>query len=255
MDFFDSMKNSLKQFLIGIVAFFSLVLYAYTFNWQTRDIVKQWLYDISHQNWDMYNEKDMYEFLNGMLTKANYSSLDEEYLEYTNSNSSPFNEMLKNGEFRIIKRSHLYQKIAYHHRVKDFMCKDKYYKELILGKRDSILWLIDPNVVLKTIELMDAIEALGHNPKAFEIRNGHRHPLYNKQVGGASQSRHIKGEAVDISVGDIDQNGKKEQTDKQIILDLLEEEIIKDQGGIGKYPGTMSVHYDVRGYKARWDSF
>jgi len=40
---------------------------------------------------------------------------------------------------------------------------------------------------------------------------------------------------------------------KKIILDILENKVIGDQGGIGRYPGTMSVHFDVRGFKARWD--
>jgi hypothetical protein len=39
------------------------------------------------------------------------------------------------------------------------------------------------------------------------------------------------------------------------VLDLLEKEIIKSSGGIGRYPGTRAVHFDVRGYKARWDSY
>ena len=63
----------------------------------------------------------------------------------------------------------------------------------------------------------------------------------------------IVGEALDLRINDINDDGRRTQADKQIVLDLLEQHIIKDKGGIGKYPGTMSVHFDVRGYKARWD--
>jgi uncharacterized protein YcbK (DUF882 family) len=38
-------------------------------------------------------------------------------------------------------------------------------------------------------------------------------------------------------------------------LDLLENEIIKNDGGIGLYPGTDRVHYDIRGTRARWNSY
>jgi len=35
----------------------------------------------------------------------------------------------------------------------------------------------------------------------------------------------------------------------------LEKKVIKNEDGLGLYPGTQSVHYDVRGVRARWDSF
>lgn len=248
-------RTKSKQFLISIIAFISLIVYAYQFNWKTRDKIDEWIYDLRNQNHEIKNEKDLLEFITVSFNTIPYKNLNNEYLNYTTSNTQPFNQMLANSTYRIVKKQHLNQKIAFQLRVKNFMCKDKYYKELVLGQRDSIYWLIDETLLEKTIDLMHALKENGHNHKAFKLRNGHRHPLYNKMVGGASQSRHILGQAVDITVGDINNNGKIEQVDKQIILDLLENNIIKDQGGIGKYPGTMSVHYDTRGYKARWDSY
>lgn len=38
-------------------------------------------------------------------------------------------------------------------------------------------------------------------------------------------------------------------------MDLLETKIIKNTGGIGKYVETMSIHFDVRGWRARWNSY
>lgn len=43
--------------------------------------------------------------------------------------------------------------------------------------------------------------------------------------------------------------------DKQIVLDFLDKEIIGNKGGIGLYPGTKAVHFDVRGHRARWNSY
>jgi len=83
----------------------------------------------------------------------------------------------------------------------------------------------------------------------YEIKGEH---LFQKVVG---DFRLKEGEAVDIKIGDINQDGFANQEDKTIVLDLLEKQIIKNTGGIGRYPGTLSVHYDVRGYRARWDSY
>jgi uncharacterized protein YcbK (DUF882 family) len=58
---------------------------------------------------------------------------------------------------------------------------------------------------------------------------------------------------VDIEIGDVDKNGKINKADKKIVLDLLENQIIGNQGGVGRYPWSQTVHFDVRGWYARWD--
>ena len=35
---------------------------------------------------------------------------------------------------------------------------------------------------------------------------------------------------------------------------LIENYIIKDEGGLGLYPKSDVVHFDTRGHRARWDS-
>ncbi len=95
----------------------------------------------------------------------------------------------------------------------------------------------------------------GFNETGFVVLSGFRSPAHNEAVGGASQSRHLLGQAIDIYIYDINNDGRSTQEDKSIVLDILEKEIIKDKGGIGKYPGTMNVHFDTRGYRARWDSY
>ena len=61
----------------------------------------------------------------------------------------------------------------------------------------------------------------------FWIHYGHRHPHLNEAVGGASKSRHIVGEAVDMVIGDINKDGLYTDEDKQIVIDLCEQKIIK----------------------------
>jgi uncharacterized protein YcbK (DUF882 family) len=64
----------------------------------------------------------------------------------------------------------------------------------------------------------------------------------------------LYGRAADLVIKDINNDGKKNQEDKTIALEILEK-IVGDKGGMGLYPGTMTIHIDCRGYKARWDSY
>lgn len=76
------------------------------------------------------------------------------------------------------------------------------------------------------------------------VNSGYRTPTYNKEVGGAKNSQHLKAKAGDITA--------KSYTPKQ--LAAVVERLIKakrmKQGGIGLYPGFL--HYDTRGTRARW---
>lgn len=103
--------------------------------------------------------------------------------------------------------------------------------------------------------LQDALTKKGWDRNGFMIASGHRTPSYNEIVKGARKSQHIKGKAVDISIGDINNDGDKNAEDKKIVLDLLDKHIIKNSGGLGLYPGTQAVHFDVRGRRARWNSY
>jgi uncharacterized protein YcbK (DUF882 family) len=87
------------------------------------------------------------------------------------------------------------------------------------------------------------------------VRNGYRHHAHNFASGGAKASRHRMGDAIDLVVGDVNGDGSEDEDDKSIILTLLDRHIIRNEGGVGRYPGTQSVHMDVRGHRARWDSY
>jgi len=69
-------------------------------------------------------------------------------------------------------------------------------------------------------------------------------PDWNRQVGGVSDSQHVKGKASDIVI-----SGLSSTQVVKIIEDLIASGKIK-QGGVGLYPNF--VHYDIRGTKARW---
>lgn len=76
------------------------------------------------------------------------------------------------------------------------------------------------------------------------INSGYRTPAHNANVGGKSNSAHLRAMAADIKA-----LGLSPRTVKATIERLISEGRML-QGGIGLY--SSFVHYDIRGYKARW---
>jgi len=235
-----------------LLLIFALLLWF--FNWHFRDKILQIQHDLTHDTSEVYSKEKIQNILES-FEKINYADLDEPYLSYTKSDESKYKKLLQNLTYYKIKRTDLNKIIVGDFRLKEFICKDAFYKNCVLNRRSEIYVPFNEKIFFKTLLLLEELEKLGFNKYGFTLVNGHRHPTYNEQVGGASLSRHIKGEAVDITIDDINNDGWADKTDKDIVLDLLETTIIKDEGGIGLYPGTDNVHYDVRGYRARWNSY
>lgn len=245
-----STKNNLKTAALLLVL---LVIFLKT-NWRAQDRIHEIWYDLRNHNEPIYSKQEITNTL-ATLETMTYSELDGEYLEYTKSANPKYKPLLKDLTYYKVKRDDLYKRVVGPFRLKQFMCRDDYYTDCILGKEAFVPCPINPKLFYKTLELLDELNKKGYNEDGFVIVNGHRHPAYNEKIGGAKLSRHIKGEAVDISIYDIDGDSYTDKKDKQIVLDILDKTVIKDQGGIGLYPGTDNVHYDVRGFKARWNSF
>lgn len=77
------------------------------------------------------------------------------------------------------------------------------------------------------------------------IVSGYRTPEHNRTCGGAKHSQHLTASAADIRCS------LSPDELRQVILDLIESGEIM-QGGVGIYD-DWTVHYDIRGTKARWD--
>ena len=244
----------MKQWMISLVLIVILFLIALKINWQVKDKVLELLFDFQNENLEVTDKAKIDKVLSEFQA-SDFQSLDAEYLDFTKSNGPTYKKLIQNLTYYKIQQADLNKKIVGHFRLKKFICKDDYYKDCVLGNEKNIHCIFNPKIFYKTLELMEALEKMGYNKYGFSIVNGHRHPSYNEKVGGAKLSRHIKGEAVDIVVNDINNDGYANKSDKDIILDILENKVIKNQGGIGLYPGTENVHYDVRGKRARWNSY
>lgn len=243
------MKIRIAYFIVGI-----LLILNYLFNWQMRDSLLEFKYLLSFD--DKYiSDKSKIDKILSEFEILKYEELSPDYLKYTKSDNSKYKKLISNLKFFKINRNHLNQKIVGNFRLKEFICKDKFYRQCILNQTDHIICVLNPTIFYKLLELMNEMDKMKYDTKEIFITDGHRHPKNNEEIKGAKLSRHIKGEAIDFIVGDINNDGDENGTDKEQILKLLEDKIIKNEGGIGRYPGTQSLHFDVRGYRARWDSY
>jgi uncharacterized protein YcbK (DUF882 family) len=78
--------------------------------------------------------------------------------------------------------------------------------------------------------------------------------------GNAVQdSKHKSGQAIDIIVLDINDDGKADAEDVDIVYKILDQKIVKEDGGLGTYKNRKGfltrqmVHFDCRGEKVRWN--
>lgn len=98
------------------------------------------------------------------------------------------------------------------------------------------------NILKVAIQLQQLRDFLG---KPIKVNSGYRSPEHNASIGGVKNSRHVLGQAADIKV-----KGIKPKKLYGIIENLINQGDML-QGGLGLY--KTFVHYDIRGYRARWD--
>jgi len=242
-------NKKLRDFFLVIILF--LLVWHFS---PAKELMYQFIYDVQTRQQPIQHKRDIDRVLRKLETVP-VEFLDSTYLDWAKITQPTYHKILKNTTFYSVPGKYIFQFLVGNFRIKHFLPQDDYYNYYIRTLRNDapIYLLIHKELLYKLLDLQEALEELGYNKEGFDIVNGFRHPAYNEKVGGASKSRHILGEALDLRINDINGDGRRTQKDKQIVLDLLEKQIIKNKGGIGRYPGTMSVHFDVRGYKARWD--
>lgn len=101
--------------------------------------------------------------------------------------------------------------------------------------------------------LMDNLKELAKNLQVLRDHlgvpvsvtgSGYRTPSHNKKVGGAKKSQHLYAKAADINAKGYTPKQLKDEIEKLIAAGKMK------QGGLGLY--NSFVHYDIRGFKARW---
>ena len=102
-----------------------------------------------------------------------------------------------------------------------------------------------PEFVKKNIiELAENLQVIRDVVGKLNLTNAYRCKEHNADVGGATNSQHLKGKAADVKSKEYDVLEMS-----KIIEGLIKSEKI-DQGGLGLY--NTFTHYDTRGTRARW---
>lgn len=169
----------------------------------------------------------------------------------------------KYDDFLVVTGLKRYKYVVGKLRIKDFLPKDRLLDFSLFGykinkipiwnleKREHIL--LKKELLIKLLELQNELKKAGHDEYALQLTSGYRDPEYNKSVGGAKKSRHMHGDAMDISVRDINRDGKINLKDRKVVYDILNKKVIGNKGGIGTYKRMPRViHFDTRGHRARW---
>ena len=93
-------------------------------------------------------------------------------------------------------------------------------------------------------KLAENLQVLRDVVGRIDLTNAYRCKEHNADVGGSTNSQHIKGKAADI----------KSNTLSPIEIASITDNLMKSEkfklGGIGIY--NTFTHVDIRGYKARW---
>lgn len=133
----------------------------------------------------------------------------------------------------------------------------------------ALVWLytgsligVDDGTVETYRALQERIIEKGYEPRLLVI-SGRRYSIDNKLLamlgGAAKNSRHLRGDALDIIVLDINRDGTADHVDVDIVHRILDQELVGDRGGVGTYKtesgffNRQMVHFDLRGRRARWN--
>ncbi|PLW94343.1 MAG: hypothetical protein C0592_03030 [Marinilabiliales bacterium] len=201
-----------------------------------------------------YPEISSYEAIDSMYNsfeKLTYSELPKNYIKYVGLDGK-YVATHSHREFIIVKPQDLFKNLVGHFPVWRFLARDDYFFARRKLEGNTQILLLDKTLLYRILDFILELEERGLNSKGFYVRESFRHPTWNDERGGAYQSQHIFGRAADLIILDINDDGIVNADDKDIALEIFEK-IIGSTGGIGKYPGTKTIHIDVRGYRARWD--
>ncbi len=132
-------------------------------------------------------------------------------------------------------------KLTNHFSLSEFNCRD--------GSETPQRVIINGTVYYPLENLKEVAENLEvlreYLGTPITVNSGFRTVTYNKKVGGAPNSQHLRGRAADI------RTAKYTPAQVHAAIEKLISEGKMKQGGLGIY--NSFCHYDVRGVKARWD--
>lgn len=239
--------------IIGIVCFLGVLslFTLYVFNAQ---YVEQIVYDIFHENRPVRTYSEARQLLQS-YPLISYNDIPHRFRRQMHSKDNDYSRKLGDLRFYVVPGMDIYRKVFLHHRIYSFVSGEQRRRGRYFF-RDAYYYIcIDEALLKKAFDLEATLRKRGYNSTALRIVSAYRSPYHNDLVGGARNSMHLYGKAFDLRVGDIDHSGRADHHDKNIVYNILDRELIRDEGGIGLYPRTMILHMDVRGRGDRWDQY
>ncbi len=208
------------------------------------------LYDLVHKQSDVHSFKEA-QHIFSEYNIVRFHQLPKDVVIETKLNDFRFSKLT----FYKIPKHDLYRKVYLNQRFIDFYSLPHYQKSTLFFGKDYYYICLNEKVLKSLFDLKDILDTQGCQSAAIQVISGYRHPSRNDAVGGATNSMHLYGNALDIRVGDINGDNQINRTDKDLVYSILNKKLIGNKGGLGFYPGTMVLHMDVRGNRARWDSY
>ncbi|MFN5641054.1 MAG: YcbK family protein [Sphingobacteriales bacterium] len=208
------------------------------------------IYDLVHKQADIHSFKEAKRILTE-YDIVSFHQLPKDVLIDTKLDDTRFSKLT----FYKIPKRDLYRKIYLNQRITDFYSLPQNQKFILFFGKEYYYICLNEKVLKSLFDLKDVLEVNGYNSRGIQVISGYRHPSRNDAVGGATNSMHLYGNALDIRVGDINRDTKADTLDKELVYSILNNTLIGNKGGLGFYPGTMVLHMDVRGTRARWDTY
>ena len=240
-----------KQGYVYLLAAFTIPVLSVIACFMVTERVGDFIYDLRHHNPTVTSKAEVDRILSG-FRRVLPEDLPAGYLRQSGMQSNP---SYRPKSFYLVERKDLHRCIAGRNRLRQVVSRDMRYHSTVFHSGRKIYLGINRGIIHRFIELQQVLRDKGYDPDAVRINSGRRTPAHNRIVGGAKGSRHQRGDALDLRIGDVDRNGWTDRRDKEIVLHILDGRIIGSRGGLGLYPGMQTVHMDLRGYRARWNSY
>lgn len=213
-------------------------------------IMERGLYDMVHKQPDVHSFTEAHRIFSE-YELVSYDQLPKNVLIENKLQGVRFSKL----KFYKIPKQDLYRKVYLNQRFIDFYSLPHFQQSTLFFGNDFYYICLNEKVVKSLFDLKAILEAKGYNSRMIQVISGYRHPSRNDAVGGATNSMHLYGNALDIKVGDVNRDHLTNKTDKDLVYAILNTSLIGNKGGLGFYPGTMVLHMDVRGSRARWDTY
>lgn len=163
-----------------------------------------------------------------------------------------YESLLLSLRFYKIPAKDVYRKLLRNIRIRELCSKEQLPPYPLLSPNRYVYLCVDDEIIKAYFHLTEELKLSKWNPEALKINSGYRSPNQNDHVSGARNSMHLYGKALDLRIGDINNDHQTNLLDKNLVYNIMDKKVIKYKGGLGFYPGTMILHMDTRGKYARW---